>query len=61
MRLPTISLTSLIAIQQVEADFGLPVVAIATMADLIEYLQEQPGQEENLDRMRAYREQYGIR
>jgi len=35
-------------------------VAIATLADIIEYLKEQPDQEENLERMRAYREQYGI-
>ncbi len=52
--------TEMSAIQQVEAEFNIPVVAIATMADLIEYLKEQPDQEENLDRMRAYREQYGI-
>ena len=48
------------AIQQVEAEFGIPVVAIATLADLIEYLKDQPEQEQNLVRMRAYREQYGV-
>lgn len=53
-------LTDTSAIQQVEADFGIPVVAIATLADLIEYLKLQPDQEQNLERMRAYREQYGI-
>lgn len=47
------------AIQQVEAEFGIPVVAIATLADLIDYLKEQPGQEENLESMRAYRAKYG--
>jgi len=52
--------TEMSAIQQVEAEFNIPVVAIATLADLIEYLKDQPDQEENLDRMRAYREQYGI-
>lgn len=52
--------TQMSAIQQVEADFDIPVVAIATLADLIEYLKEQPDQEDNLERMRAYREQYGI-
>lgn len=49
------------AIQQVEAEFGIPVVAIATLTDLIEYLKDQVDQQQNLDRMRAYREQYGIR
>lgn len=54
-------LSEMSAIQQVEAQFDIPVVAIATLADLIEYLKEQPDQEENLERMRVYRERYGIR
>lgn len=49
------------AIQQVEEEFGLPVVAIATLSELIEYLKNQEDQAENLDRMMAYREQYGIK
>jgi len=49
------------AIQQVEAEFGLPVVAIATLSNLIDYLKQQPDQAENLEKMRAYREQYGIK
>jgi orotate phosphoribosyltransferase len=53
--------TAMSAIQQVEAEFGLPVVAIATLADLIEYLKKKPDQESNLKRMKAYREQYGIK
>jgi orotate phosphoribosyltransferase len=52
--------TEMSAIQLVEAEFGMPVVAIATLADVIEYLKLQPDQEQNLQRMRAYREQYGI-
>ncbi|MFT4635262.1 MAG: orotate phosphoribosyltransferase [Arenicella sp.] len=51
--------TEMSAIQQVEAEFGIPVVAIATLADLIEYLKQQPDQQQNLERMRSYREQYG--
>ncbi len=49
------------AIQQVEQEFKIPVVAIATLCDLIEYLKQQPDQERNLERMRAYRERYGIK
>ena len=49
------------AIQQVEAEFGIPVVAIATLSNLIDYLKQQPEQAENLDKMQAYREQYGIK
>ena len=47
------------AIQQVESEFGIPVVAIATLSDLIEYLKHQPDQQDNLERMYAYRSQYG--
>ena len=53
--------TEFSAIQQVESEFGIPVVAIATLADLIEYLKLQDDQEQNLDRMHAYRDQYGIK
>lgn len=52
--------TEMSAIQQVEAEFEIPVVAIATLADLVEYLKQQPDQEENLEHMLAYRERYGI-
>ena len=48
------------AIQQVENEFGLPVVAIATFENLIDYLKKQDDMVEHLDRMKAYREQYGI-
>ena len=48
------------AIQQVELEFNIPVVAIATLTDLIEYLQQQDDKEEQLDKMHAYRSQYGI-
>ena len=49
------------AIQQVEAEFDIPVVAIATMDNLIEYLKQQPDQEQHLEQMQAYRSQYGIK
>ncbi len=52
--------TTTSAIQQVEDEFGLPVVAIATLSDLIEYLKNQDDQTENLEKMMAYREQYGV-
>ncbi|MEM7357644.1 MAG: orotate phosphoribosyltransferase [Pseudomonadota bacterium] len=48
------------AIQQVEAEFGIPVIAIATLNDLIDYLGQQPEQEENLQKMHDYRARYGI-
>ena len=48
------------AIQEVERDYNASVIAIVTLSDLISYLAEQPGQEENLAKVSAYRAQYGI-
>lgn len=48
------------AIQEVERDYNATVIAIVTLGDLITYLSEQPGQEDNLAKVSAYREQYGI-
>ncbi|MDP5292852.1 orotate phosphoribosyltransferase [Oceanimonas sp. CHS3-5] len=48
------------AIQEVERDYNAQVTAIITLGDLIEYLSEQPDMAEHLERVRAYREQYGI-
>ncbi len=48
------------AIQEVERDYNAQVVAIVTLNDLIRYLAEQPGQEANMAKVSAYREQYGI-
>src|SRR5690554_2699983 len=48
------------AIQEVERDYNAKVVAIVIMADLIEYLSEQPGQETMLEQVRTYRASYGI-
>ena len=52
------------AIQQVEKEFSIPVVAIAKMEYLIQFLEEQandkPEYKNHLSAMRSYREQYGI-
>ncbi|RUO32740.1 orotate phosphoribosyltransferase [Aliidiomarina sanyensis] len=48
------------AIQEVERDYNAKVIAIVTLSDIIEYLGEQPGQEAMLEKVRSYREQYGI-
>ena len=52
------------AIQQVEKEFSIPVVAIAKMEHLIQYLEEQttqrPEYQKHLSAMRIYREKYGI-
>ena len=46
---------------RVEQEFGIPVVAIATMSHLIEFLKEQEEQQENLELMLEYQAQYGIK
>ena len=47
------------AIQEVEADYGIPVAAITKLEQLVDYL-EGAGDDQHLDAIRAYRAQYGI-
>ena len=46
------------AIQEVERDFGIPVISIVKLEQIIAYLEETGS--EHLDAIRAYRAQYGI-
>lgn len=48
------------AIQEVEAEYGIPVVSIIDLNDIIEYLKTQPDMQHYLDAMVEYRQQYGI-
>ena len=48
------------AIQEVERDYNAEVTAIITLADLVDYLSEQPAMAEHLQHVQAYRRQYGI-
>ncbi|QIZ78338.1 orotate phosphoribosyltransferase [Ferrimonas lipolytica] len=48
------------AIQEVERDFGCAVISIITLKELINYLATQPGREQELASVQAYRDQYGI-
>jgi orotate phosphoribosyltransferase len=48
------------AIQEIEASYGITVASIIKLADLLDYLREQPGQDEAVARIEAYRETYGI-
>jgi len=50
------------AVQYVREQLGLQVCAIATLDDLVGYLQSQttPGMAEHLAQVRAYRERYGV-
>ncbi len=48
------------AVQEVERDAGLPVVAIANLHDLMTYLDTQPGYTDTRSAMQRYRTEYGV-
>jgi orotate phosphoribosyltransferase len=48
------------AIQEVEQDLGLPVTSIVTLADLQTWLEGGAGTTDTLERIRAYRAEYGV-
>ncbi|MEW8690390.1 MAG: orotate phosphoribosyltransferase [Candidatus Thiodiazotropha endolucinida] len=48
------------AIQEVESDYAIPVSAIVRLEQLVEYLQESDDSGESLQRIMAYRDQYGV-
>lgn len=48
------------AAQEVERNYGIPVVAIATLDDLLGYLQDNPAMVQNLQAVQSYRDRYGI-
>jgi orotate phosphoribosyltransferase len=51
---------ALSAVQEVREHYGIPVIAIATLDDLIAYLEGTPQHEEALRAIAAYRRQYGV-
>nr|WP_222948288.1 orotate phosphoribosyltransferase [Thauera sedimentorum] len=50
---------ALSAVQEVREQFGIPVIAVATLEDLIAYLADSPQLAANLEAVMAYRESYG--
>lgn len=48
------------AVQEVEKQYGIPVVPVARLADLIGYLAGHRELENNLAAVRRYRENYGV-
>ncbi|SEG82900.1 orotate phosphoribosyltransferase [Marinobacterium lutimaris] len=49
------------AIQEVERDYNMPVVSIVSLEDLIEFLEEKGDMAEELNSIRQYREEFGIK
>jgi orotate phosphoribosyltransferase len=50
------------SVEEFEAAYGMPVLAIATLADLLQYLQtnDDPALRSHLARVTAYRDRYGV-
>jgi orotate phosphoribosyltransferase len=48
------------ATQEVSRDYGLPVTAIASLADILATLRGRQGDGGNVERIEEYRERYGI-
>ena len=48
------------AIQEVERDFGIPVVSIVSLTQVLQFLADDPALKQHLPAVEAYRAQYGI-
>ncbi len=48
------------AVQEVEINYGIPVICVASLTDLINYLRGKPDMLANLAAVKEYRTQYGI-
>ena len=48
------------ATAQMEEEIGIPIRSIVTLTDLVEHLEESRDYEEQLPRVKAYRNRYGI-
>jgi orotate phosphoribosyltransferase len=51
---------ALSAVQEVEQTMQMPVIAVARLTDVIDYLAGQPALQQNLAAVRRYRETYGV-
>jgi orotate phosphoribosyltransferase len=48
------------AIQEVEASYGIRVMSIIRLEHLLEYLQAEPGRQQDVEKIQAYRREYGV-
>ncbi|MBI4937603.1 MAG: orotate phosphoribosyltransferase [Nitrosomonadales bacterium] len=53
-------LGELSAVQEVQRNYGIPVVSIATLDDLLGYLRDRSGMAQNLQAVQSYRDRYGV-
>lgn len=48
------------AVQEVQESFGVPVIAVATLADLMRFLADSPELADKLEAVQRYRDTYGV-
>jgi len=53
--------SELSAVQEVQSNYGIPVISIATLDDLLGYLQEESEMMQNLHATQSYRDKYGVK
>lgn len=49
------------AAQEVQDNYGIPVVSIATLDDLLGYLRDEASMVQNLTAVQSYRDRYGVK
>ena len=49
------------AVQEVQRNYGISVIAIATLDDLLAYLQDRAVMVQNLHAVQSYRDRYGVK
>jgi len=49
------------AAQEVQRNYGIPVISIATLNDLLGYLQGEAGMRRSLSAIQSYRDRYGVK
>ena len=49
------------AAQEFNQMYGVPVIAVATLDDIVAFLAQQGGESDKLDKIQAYRQMYGTR
>ena len=54
------AMSSASAIQQVEQQYGVPVVSIIRLEHLLSYVEKRPGMESTVKDIREYRSKYGV-
>ena len=52
--------STLSAAQEFNQMYGVPVIAVATLTDIVAFLSRQSGETDKLAKIEAYRQQYGV-